>query len=59
MCRKDPYIFSFGLDSKFSPESKQGERQHDAITFQELLEHSDFDKSDLSSEVSIKNDEVE
>ena len=59
MCGKDPYFFSFGLDSEFSPESKHGERQYDAITFLELLEHSDFVKSDLSSEVFIKNGQVE
>jgi hypothetical protein len=56
---KDLYFCIFGLGSEFSPESKHGEHQHDAITFPELLEHFDFVKSDLSSEVSVKNDQVE
>ncbi len=58
-CGKDPYFFIFGLGSEFPPQSKHGEYQHDAITFPELLEHSNFVKSDLFFEVFIKNDQVE
>ncbi|MCW6190411.1 hypothetical protein, partial [Klebsiella pneumoniae] len=59
MCGKDPCFFNFGLGSEFSPKIKYGECQHDAIFFSELLENYDFLKSDLSFEVSIRNDQVE